>query len=107
MRRLYNAAKDASGRPLSDKKGNAYRAVEQLTTGDRKVTALASLREQAREQDEIVEHRGITYIYRQRCASTFPTREEFLVALPAALDTKARSGLDWFEGKGDAPQQSA
>jgi hypothetical protein len=106
VRRLYNAAKDASGRPLSDKKGNAYRAVEQLTTGGRKVTALADLREQAREHDEIVEHRGITYIYRQRCASTFPAREEFLVALPAVVETKARYGLDWFERKWDAPQRS-
>lgn len=57
-------------------------------------------------ENEIIERRDIRYVYRERCAATFPTREEFLVAAPAVVETKARYGLEWFESQWDAPQWS-
>jgi hypothetical protein len=56
--------------------------------------------------NQIAVRRGITYLYREHCAGTFPTREEFLVAAPAVVETKARYALDWFDNKWNAPQGS-
>jgi len=99
VRRIYQAAKDKEGTPNPNKKGIAYRAVEQLTVGLRKPAALDKLRQFTTDASALVEQRGITYLYRRRCGETYPTREEFLVALPAVVATKARYGLDWFEEK--------
>jgi hypothetical protein len=104
VRRIYQAAKDKSGSAIRNKKGVAYRAVEQLTSGLHKAAAVEELRARASSQDAIVEQRGITYVYRHRCGTTYPTREEFLVALPAVVATKARYGLDWFEEKWSSAQ---
>lgn len=56
--------------------------------------------------DERVDQRGIDYVDRSRCGSPYPTRDEFLVAAPAVVETKARYGLDWFERQWMAPQMS-
>jgi len=106
VRRIYQAGKDKSGRVDLNKKGIAYRAVEQQTSGLRRATAVGALRDLATNQDTIVEQRGITYVYRLRCEATYPSREEFLVALPAVVATKARYGLDWFEEKWSSAQGS-
>jgi hypothetical protein len=50
--------------------------------------------------------RGITYVYRHRCGTTLPTREEFFVAAPGVVETKARYGLEWFEQRWEQPQRS-
>lgn len=104
VRRIYRPGKDKNGVASSNKKGNAYRAVQQLIAGLQRETALQKLRELALAKDDIVEQRGITYVYRQRRANTYPTKEEFLVALPAVVATKARYGLEWFEEKWSSAQ---
>lgn len=104
VRRIYQPGKDKNGVTNPNKKGVAYRAVEQLIAGLQRETAIEKLRELAAAQDHIVEQRGITYVYRQVRADVYPTREEFLVALPAVVATKARYGLDWFENKWSSAQ---
>jgi hypothetical protein len=59
----------------------------------------------ARATDEVVVVRDIRYVYRQRCATRYPTREEFLVATPAVVESKARYGLEWFEEQWNRRQQ--
>jgi hypothetical protein len=107
VRRLYHAGKDASGQPCPEKKGNAIRAVERLLESDDRAEALVRLRGLTGPNDEVVEQRGITYVYRRRCGATFPTREEFLVAAPAVVESKARYGLEWFEQEWGTPQQGS
>jgi len=97
VRRLYLAGKDKAGRVCAVKKGTAYRAVERVSEELARSAALDHLRGLAAPDDEVLEQRGITYVYRKRCALSFPTREEFLVAAPAVVEPKARYGLDWFE----------
>lgn len=104
VRRIYQAAKDAAGKPNPDKKGVAYRAVEQITEKSSQATAQARLMSLCVGTHEVVEGRGITYLYARRCGATYPAREEFLVALPAFVATKARYGLEWFEEKWEASQ---
>jgi len=106
VRRLYLAGKDKAARMSVVKKGIAYRAVEQLAQDLSRSAALDHLRGLATPDDEVLEQRGITYVYRKRCALSFPTREEFLVGAPAVVESKARYGLDWFEEKWDASQKS-
>jgi hypothetical protein len=106
VRRLYYAAKDKSGKVHPGKKGTAIRAVERLSEAIPRARALERLRELAHLTHEITEQRGITYAYRQRCGTVYPTREEFLVAAPAAVKTKARYGIEWLERQWDAPQRS-
>lgn len=62
----------------------------------------SSLQSQIQGIGEVVEARGITYLHARRCGPTYPAREEFLVALPAFVATKARYGLEWFEEKWEA-----
>jgi hypothetical protein len=53
----------------------------------------------------VEELRGIPYVWHERRSETdFPTREEFLTIAPAAVETKARYGLDWFDGRWSALQ---
>ena len=40
----------------------------------------------------------------RRSETDFPTREEFITIAPAVVETKARYGLDWFEGRWSALQ---
>lgn len=93
VRRLYLAGKDNAGRVCAVKKGTAYRAVERFSEDLAMSAALDHLRGLATPDDEVLEQRGITYVYRKRCALSFPTREEFLVAAPAVVEPKARYGL--------------
>jgi len=86
--------------------GNAGTATPQLSDDLPRSAALDHLRGLATPDDEVFEQRGITYVYRKRCALSFPTREEFLVGAPAVVESKARYGLDWFEEKWDASQKS-
>ncbi len=104
VRRIYQRGKDKNGAPSLNKKGIAYRAVEQLIAGLQRESAVKKLRELAAGPDDTVEQRGITYVYRQRRADAYPSREDFLVALPAVVATKARYGLDWFEEKWSSSQ---
>lgn len=102
MRRLYRAGKDKDGRPSASKKGAAIRAVERLAPEMSRADAIECLRTLAQPGNE----RNIRYLYRERCGASFPTREEFLVAVPAVVEAKARYGLDWFEKQWEAPQMS-
>jgi hypothetical protein len=90
---LYRVRRIYSG------KGKADRAVEKLDVfenPDKARTALNTL--SARSGIAVEELRGIPYVWRERRSETnFPTREEFLTIAPAAVETKARYGLDWFE----------
>jgi len=106
VRRLYRAGKDKDGRPSTSKKGAAIRAVERMAPDMSQADAIERLRTLALPGDEIEERRDIRYIYRKRRGASFPTREEFLVAAPAVVETKARYGLEWFEREWDAPQLS-
>lgn len=61
----------------------------------------------ARGSVAVEELRGIPYVWHERRSETaFPTREEFITIAPAAVETKARYGLDWFEGRWSALQLS-
>lgn len=104
VRRIYAAGKDSNGMPCSTKKGTVLRAVERLTGELQRVEAMAHLSRLSAEGDEIEVRRGITYVYRCRRDSSFPTREEFFVASPAVVETKARYGLDRFEEQWDDRQ---
>ena len=106
VRRLYHAAKDKSGATLPGSKGSVLRAVEQVSRILTRQEAGACLLAFASPADEIVEQRGITYVYRLRCGSQYPTREEFLVAAPAVVASKARYGMEWFEQQWESPQLS-
>jgi hypothetical protein len=106
VRRIYQAGKDKLGKVSIEKKGSALRSVERLTEPMPRERACSALRGFATGADEVIEEEGIAYLYRERCADTFPTREEFLVALPAVVVSKARYGLDWFEERWNVPQLS-
>lgn len=106
VRRICSAGKDSSGRSSPTKKGTVLRAVERLTDNLPRHEAEAYLHQMVRKADEIEVRRGITYLYRRRRETSFPTREEFFVASPAVVETKARYGLDWFEQQWDDRQGS-
>jgi hypothetical protein len=99
VRRIYNA-----DRKSPDKKGQADRAVERLAVLSRNCAQAALLRLAGRLQSDVVTDRGIDYVYQEHKATTYPTREHFYVTAPAVVETKARYGIDWFNGKWD--QQS-
>ena len=105
IRRIYHAAKATDGTLIESKKGTAIRAVERLTEEIDRTAALAHLQSLIAPTDETVVLREIRYVYRQRCAATYPTREEFLVAAPAVVASKARFGLEWFEEQWNQRQQ--
>jgi hypothetical protein len=105
VRRIYHAAKAADGTLIESKKGTAIRAVERLTEETDRIASLAHLQTLIEPSDETVVLREIHYVYRQRCATSYPTREEFLVAAPAVVESKARYGLEWFEEQWNRRQQ--
>lgn len=106
VRRIYAAGKDSNDRPCSTRKGTVLRAVERLTPNLRREEALTRLLRLGAKDDAIEVRRGITYLYRRRPEIRYPTREEFLVASPAVVETKARYGLEWFEQQWDNRQGS-
>jgi hypothetical protein len=99
VRRIYHADKKTP-----TKKGQADRAVERLAVLNRDAAQTALLRLAGRLQAQLVTHRGIDYAYQEHKGDTYPTREHFYVTAPAVVETKARYGIEWFNGKWD--QQS-
>jgi hypothetical protein len=99
VRRIYHADKK-----IPTKKGQADRAVERLAVLSRDSAHTALLRLAGRLQAQLVTHRGIDYAYQEHKGDTYPTREHFYVTAPAVVETKARYGIEWFNGKWD--QQS-
>ena len=93
-------------RRLFSGKGKADRAVEKLDVFQGPVEARIALNAVSDRSGAAVEElRGIPYVWRERRSETdFPTREEFITIAPAAVETKARHGLDWFEGRWSALQ---
>ncbi len=105
VRRLYAARKDDAGRELPDRKGIAIRAVEHMSEPLSRDQARELLRIKAQAAGTALEEkRGIAYLYLQKGGASYPTREEYIVAGPAAVDEKARYGLSWFEEQWSARQ---
>lgn len=83
-------------RRIYSKKGKADRCVEVTARGTREEMQ-AQLRRTPGDRDSRL---GIDYVYLQRrVEDVYPAREEFYVAAPAYVDTKARYGVAWFEAK--------
>ena len=97
---LYRVRRIYSG------KGKADRAVEKLHVFEGPAEARVALNTISASSGVAVEElRGIPYVwYERRSETDFPTREEFITIAPAAVETKARYGLDWFEGRWSALQ---
>lgn len=106
VRRIYQAARDKSGKLHPEKKGTALRAVEKLTDAGSRAEANLRLRRLATSADELIEQRGISYVYRLRCGQQYPTREEFLVAAPALVAAKVRYSMQWFDEQWESQQLS-
>lgn len=107
VRRIYGAKKDAHGQILTERKGQALRAVEHYSGKLSKQEAVKLLQTKADQLRAKLEHkRGISYLYQQRVGLMYPTREEYFVAGPAVVDAKARYGLEWFEEQWEARQTS-
>jgi hypothetical protein len=82
------------------KKGNADRCVEKLEILASEEEALAHLRALAScQKAEPYQFHGLWYAHVRRCGETYPTSEEFLVAAPANVATKARYGVEKFDAK--------
>lgn len=84
----------------STRKGRVDRCVEKLETFPNSATAHLRLREMA-DQHQVEPHtaHNLWYVRVQARQSTYPTTEEFMVACPAIVETKARHGLSHFEQK--------
>ena len=107
VRRIYGAKKDVDGQLLTERKGQALRAVEHFSGEVSKLEAIRLLQKRADHLGVDLEHkRGISYLYQQRVGSMYPTREEYFVAGPAGVGMKARFGLEWFEERWEARQTS-
>lgn len=108
VRRIYNAKAlyDRKGRgkrlvrrdPAT--KGTAERCVERLSvypTADEAIRHLGDLAVQ--HSVERYQAHGLWYVKITECSSTYPTSEEFFVAAPAIVETKARYGVGKFDMK--------
>lgn len=104
VRRIYRAGKDNSGIISAERKGNVLRAVEQIGAPDNRTVIVEQFNRLPEAALDPVEQHGITYAYRLRRSATYPTKEEFFVALPAVVESKARYGLEWFEEQWQAAQ---
>lgn len=83
-----------------NKKGQADRCVERIEIRPTEIEAITLLRILAAQQSaEPYWMHGLWYAHVRRCGSTYPTSEEFLVAAPANVETKARNSVDHFEFK--------
>lgn len=85
-------------RRIYSKKGKADRCIEVLETGSQStITGLfAGYSGQARRLETI---EGITYAYLRERGEQYPAFEEYYVVAPAMVQTKARYGVPWFDGK--------
>ncbi len=109
VRRIYKAKPiyvgDGKHRRLigynPNKKGNADRCVEQLEIRPSAAEAIALLRELAAKNsaEPPYQMHKLWYAHMRRCGSIYPTSEEFLVAAPANVKTKARFGVSRFDAK--------
>jgi hypothetical protein len=82
----------------SAKKGIALRCVEK--TGEFKNAGEALCRlQQLAEQKALHVHvlHELCYANVSQCGQTYPTNEEYYVAAPALVETKARNGVDSFD----------
>jgi hypothetical protein len=83
-----------------NKKGNADRCVEKLEILASQEEAVARLRALAStHKAETYQLHDLWYAHIRRCQGTYPTSEEFLVAAPANVATKARYGVGKFDAK--------
>lgn len=108
VRRIYNAKaiyeKKGSRKRLTGRdparKGTAERCVEQLSVYPTAEGAIRNLEELAVQLsvEPYLTH-GLWYAKVSECASTYPTSEEFFVAAPARVETKARYGVGKFDSK--------
>jgi hypothetical protein len=108
VRRIYNAKaiyeqnggrKRLIGRD-SAKKGTAERCVEQLSSHANAEDAIRRLSELALENSvKLSQAHGLWYAKVGECEATYPTSEEFFVAAPARVETKARYGVGKFDSK--------
>jgi hypothetical protein len=107
VRRVYKAKRGDDGSLQEDKKGQAIRAVEKLQSFSGPAAARTGLTRLAEKLGLPEESRGlISYVYVQRRAEIYPAREDFYVAAPSVVETKARYGLPWFEEQWSAAQGS-
>ena len=107
VRRIYGAKKNVDGQLLTERKGQALRAVEHFSGEVSKLEAIRLLQKKADHLGvDLEQKRGISYLYQQRVGSMYPTREEYFVAGPAGVGMKARFGLEWFEERWEARQTS-
>ena len=107
VRRIYGAKKDANGQILTERKGQALRAVEHYSGEGSRLEAMRMLQIKADQMGADLEYkRGISYLYQRRVGSVYPTREEYFVVGPAGVDSKARYGMEWFEEQWEARQTS-
>jgi hypothetical protein len=98
VRRIYSAKAVKDDPIYPKKKGSAQRAVEKLEVYSTREAALSALHIQAQSDGaEIEEVRNIAYAYIERKGATYPARENFLVAAPHLVETKARYGIAKFE----------
>jgi len=82
----------------STKKGTAQRCVEKTAEFKNAAAALRHLHHVA-EQKELHVHvlHELSYANVSQCGQTYPTAEEYYVAAPALVETKARNGVDKFD----------
>lgn len=106
VRRIYNAKSNPDRTLNIEKKGTVQRAVERMTDPLPLPEAMQAWEREAAISGTVEIQRGISYLYRERCGDTYPTREEFLVVAPAVVDTKARYGIQRFDEQWDSPQQT-
>jgi hypothetical protein len=108
IRRIYNAKaiyeqdgvrKRLIGRDPA-KKGTAERCVEQLSVHPTSTEAILRLGELASQHSvEPCQAHGLWYAKLSERETTYPTREDFFVAAPARVETKARYGVEKFDLK--------
>jgi hypothetical protein len=106
VRRIYNAASTKDGGINPGKKGTVQRCVESLTGPLPRSEAESRWSQECAQGGTVRTLRGISYLYREECAGTFPTREDFLVVAPADVENKARYGQEWFDELWESRQQS-
>lgn len=102
VRRIYKAGriKDGAGTIDANKKGNVDRCVERLESFATAAEANARLQELAETLGSTpYKAHDLVYAHIRRRESTYPTTEEFLVAAPANVETKARHGVEDFDHK--------
>ncbi len=110
VRRIYKGKLTVNKRTgkAEWKKGTVYRSVEQDSRHDHADSAIRLLYDlRDRLSLDIEVRRGIHYAYRERCASTYPTQEEFYTAAPATVPNKARYGIPWFDAQWAQTRQTA